>query len=160
VSVVLLPYSRDLEVKLDGIKQHFRDSLKRYMEAADDVMAARSAEEEATLWAGAGELMLGEVSDGQGLVRLTRVPAGAWLMLAWREETHPAKAARSLASDARGFRDIPMSAGYSVVSYWRTRLEVRAGEATEIDLNDRNVWLTGIRENVYLANGRPSRSRR
>jgi hypothetical protein len=153
VSVMLLPYSAELEVELDGIKDHLRDSLKNYMEAAADVTAARTAYERALLTAGGGELIRGEVSDVRGLVQLAAVPVGEWLLLAWREEAHSAKTPRLRPRETKGFRDIPMSAGYSVMSYWRMRLQVRAGETTSVDFNDRNVWMTGVREDLYLMQG-------
>lgn len=163
VSALLLPYSPALESELDDIKDHLRDSLRNYMGAAADVISARTAYESALLWAGGGELIRGEVSDARGVVRLTGVPAGEWLLLAWREEAHPGKAPKPRVQETRGFRDIPASAGHSVVSYWWMRLQVRAGETTSVSLNDRNVWIAAISENLFLmqapANTSP-RSRR
>ncbi len=74
-------------------------------------------------------------------------------MLAWREEAHSAKTPRLRPRETKGFRDIPMSAGYSVMSYWRMRLQVRADETTSVDFNDRNVWMTGVGEDLYLMQG-------
>ncbi len=158
VSVLLLPYSVGLESELDGIKEHLRDSLRTYMGAVADVTSARTAYEGALLWAGGGELIRGEVSDGQGLVQLAGVPVGEWLLLAWREEVRPGKALRLRPQETRGFRDIPLSAGHSVVSYWWMRLQVRAGETTSVDFNDRNVWIAAVQERLYLMQGSPSRN--
>jgi hypothetical protein len=155
VSVLLLPRSVAFESELDGIKEHLRDSLKSYMGAAAQVMSARSAYESDLLWAGGGELIRGEVSDAQGLVRLTGVPAGEWVLLAWREEAHPEKPHMLKAREARGFRDIPVSAGHSVVTYWWMRLQVRAGETTSVDLNDRNVRIDAIKEDLFLMQSFP-----
>jgi hypothetical protein len=156
VSVLLLPYSVGFDSELDDIKAHFRDSLRNYMGAAADVVAARTAYESALLWAGGGELIRVEVSDARGLVRLTDVPAGEWMLLAWREEAHPGKAPKLKLRETKGFRDIPMSAGHSVVSYWWMRLEVRAGETTPVDLNDRNVWMAAVREDLIFMQGLPA----
>jgi hypothetical protein len=153
VSMLLLPYSQALEAELDGIKDHFRDSLRNYMEATADVRAARMAYERALLAAGGGELIRGEVSDGRGVARLAQVPAGQWLLLAWREQVHPGKAPKLGPRDLTVFRDIPVGAGYSVVTYWRMRLLVRAGETIPVELNDRNVWITGIHEEQHLIEG-------
>jgi len=153
VSVLLLPYSAGLESELDSIKEHLRDSLRNYMQAVTDVTSARTAHESALLWAGGGELIRGEVSDGRGLVGLAGVPIGEWLLLAWREEAHQGKAPRLRPQETRGFRDIPLSTGHSVVSYWLTRLQVRAGETTPVDFNDRNVWMTAVREDLHLMQG-------
>ena len=158
VSVLLFPYSAGFESELDGIKEHLRDSLNSYMAAATDVTSARTAYEQALLWAGGGELIRGEVSDAKGLVKLAGVPAGEWLLLAWREDARPGKAVKPRAQDTKAFGDIPTSAGYSVVSYWWMRLQVRTGETTSVDFNDRNVWITTIREAFYLMQPPPRRS--
>ena len=157
VSVLLLPHSVALDVEIDQIKAHFRDSLRNYMGAAADVVAARTAYESALLWAGGGELIRGEVSDARGLVRLTEVPAGEWVLLAWREEAHPGRAPKPRLRETKGFRDIPMSAGHSVVNYWWMRLQVKTGETTGVNLNDRNVWIAAVRENLFLIQGLPAR---
>jgi hypothetical protein len=146
VAVLLLPYSPSLEVELDRVKEHYRDSLDSYMGAVAEVVAARAAHEDALLWAGGGELIRGEVSDASGGVRLAQVPAGEWILLAWRDVLHPGKAPKQNPGDFA----VPISTGYSVVTFWRMRLQVRAGATTEISLNDRNVWLTGIREDLAV----------
>ena len=159
VSVLLLPYSAGLESELDSVKEHLRDSLENYMRAGADVTSARTAHESALLWAGGGELIRGEVSDGQGLVRLGGLPIGEWLLLAWREEAHQGRASRLRPQETKGFREVPMSTGHSVVSYWMMRLQVRASETTAVDFNDRNVWMTAVREDLHLMQG-TSRKRR
>jgi hypothetical protein len=157
VSVMLLPQSPDFESEVAAIKAHLRDSLKTYMGAPAEVTEARTAYERALLGVGGGELIRGEVSDAQGQIRLAEVPAGAWLLLAWREVPHPAKPPKLRPGDASAFREIPVSAGYSTVTYWFRPLEVRAGETTSVDLNDRNVWLTGIREEIRVIEGTPKK---
>jgi len=152
---MLLPYSADLRATLDAIKLHLRDSLKNYMEATAEVTRARAAYERELLAGGGGELIRGEVSDARGQFRLAEVPAGEWLLLGWRTQAHPGKAAKLRKDDASTFRDIPVSTGYSTVSYWLMRLAVRPGEAAAVDLNDRNVWLTGIRDDAHLIEGIP-----
>jgi hypothetical protein len=100
------------------------------------------------LAAGAGELIRGAVSDATGRLRLEGVPAGEWLLLGWREESHAVKAARTPAKDAGHFATAPTMTGYGAVSYWRMRVSLRAGETTEVSLSDRSVWLTAVREEL------------
>ncbi len=157
VSVLILPYWEGFDSELDGIKEHFRDSLKNYMGAATDVTTARSAYEQALLWAGGGELIRGDVSNPGGMVTLADVPVGDWLVLAWREEARPAKLPRLRPQDISRFRDVPVRAGYSLVSYWRMRLQIQAGETTSVDFNDRNVWLTAVREDLHLIQETPKK---
>jgi hypothetical protein len=163
VSVMLLPYSPGVESELDDIKEHLRDSLKHYMGAAADVDAVRGAYESDLVWVGGGELVRGEVSNGQGLVAFAGVPAGEWALLAWREEARPGKPPKLRAQETRGFRDIPVSVGHSVVTYWWRRIRVTSGETTTVDFNDRNVWMAAVREQFQTMQGggnSPTRRRR
>lgn len=159
VSVLLLPYSAALDSELDAIREHYRDSLRNFMEAAADVTDARTTYEQALLWAGGGELIRGAVSDATGTIRLVEVPAGDWMMLGWRERVEPGRPARPRSEGTAGFRDVPVHAGHSLVRYWRTRLRVSPGEVATMDLNDRNVWMTGVREDVYLTDGPARKSK-
>jgi hypothetical protein len=155
VSVVLLPYSAALEAELDAIKLHLRDSLKTYLDAATAVSDARAGYERTLLWAGGGELIRGEVTDSRGRVRFANMPAGQWLMLAWRTQLHPGKAPKTRREETSAFRDQAVRTGYSTVSYWRMPLSIRPLEAAEVDLNDRNVWLTAIHEDLHVVEGPP-----
>jgi hypothetical protein len=163
VSVMLLPYAPSVESELDDIKEHQRDSLKHYMGASADIDAVRSAYESDLVWVGGGELVRGEVSNAQGLVKFEGVPAGEWVLLAWREEARPGKAPKLRAQETRGFRDIPVSLGHSVVTYWWMRIRVTSGETTSVDLNDRNVWIAAVHEHLQMMQGSgnpPTRRRR
>ena len=150
VSVLIFPYSVAFESEIDGIKEHWRDSLTTYMAAVGEVTAARTAYGESLVWAGGGQLVRGEVSDAKGMVKLAGVPAGEWLLLAWRDEPHPSRAAKLRPQETKGFTEIPVSAGYSIVTFWWRRVQVRAAETTSVEFNDRNTWFTGIRENVLM----------
>ena len=163
VSVMLLPYSPSVESELDDIKDHLRDSLRHYMGAAGDIDAARGAYEGNLVWVGGGELVRGEVSNAEGLVTFAGVPVGEWILLAWREEARPGKPPKLRAQETRGFRDIPVSVGHSVVTYWWMRIRVMSGETTTVEFNDRNVWIAAIHEHFQMLQGganSPTRKRR
>ena len=160
---MLLPYSPSVESEFDDIKEHLRDSLKHYMGASADVDAVRRAYESDLVWVGGGELVRGEVSNAQGLVTFQGVPAGEWVLLAWREEAHAVKPPKLRAQETRGFRDIPVSVGHSVVTYWWMRIRVTSGETTTVEFNDRNLWMTAVHEHVQMMQGgtnSPTRRRR
>jgi len=146
VSVLLLPFSPEVEAKLDGIKTHLRDKMGTYIDANAEVVSVRTTYERELLSAGGGELIRGAVSDEAGNVRLSGVPIGDWIMLAWREDPHAVKGGRVPAKEAAKFPDIPVITGYAAVSYWRARLSVQTGEVTSLNLTDRGVWLTAVRE--------------
>jgi hypothetical protein len=146
VSVLLLPYSFAFEAELDRIRGGLRESSLAYVEAAGRLRAAREAYEHELLFAGGGELIRGEVSDAGGRFRFAEVPAGSWLILAWREIPHGASARRIPGRDQGAFVGNVERLGYVAVEYWRQRVEVRPGEASQVRLHDRNIWATLVRE--------------
>jgi hypothetical protein len=86
------------------------------------------------------------VTDAQGGARVGDVPAGEWLILAWREGGHATKRFKLREQDAKRYPDVPSNVTYSVVTYWRMRVEVKPAETVEIALSDRNAWMTGARQ--------------
>jgi hypothetical protein len=148
VSLLAFPYAADVEARLDAIKRQQRGSMANYTEAHAEVTAVREAYERELLAAGAGELIRGAVSDATGRMRLEGVPAGEWLLLGWREESHAVKAARTPNKDSGHFATTPRMTGYGAVSYWRMRVSLRAGETAEVSLTDRSVWLSAVREEL------------
>ena len=146
VSVLLLPYSSSFEGELDRIRAGLRESSLAYVEAAERFRVAREAYEHELLFAGGGELIRGEVTDAGGRFRFVGVPAGSWLMLAWRDVPHGASARRIPGREQGAFVGNVERMGYVAVEYWRQRIEVRPGEASTIRLHDRNIWATLVRE--------------
>jgi hypothetical protein len=146
VSVVLLPYSAALEAELDAVKAGLRDSVDGYARAATRIEAVRVDYERALVAAGGGALVRSEITDAQGGARVSDVPAGEWLVLAWREGGHVAKRFKLPGQDAKRYPHVPPNLTYSIVTYWRVRVAVRSAETVEIALNDRNVWMTGGRQ--------------
>lgn len=156
VSVLLLPYSSDFEEELDRIRVGLRESSLAYVEAAGRLRAAREAYERELLFAGGGEMIRGEVSDAGGHFRFAEVPAGSWLILAWREIPHGTSARRIAGRDQGAFVGNVERLGYVAVEYWRQRLEVRPGTAITLRLHDRNVWATLVREEQHTPDRRPA----
>lgn len=150
VSIMLLPASAELATELDGVKRAYRDSASAYAAAAGQLAAMRSEYERGLMTAGGGELVRGEVSDELGRFRFAEVPAGRWLLLAWREVSRPVSTRKVPGKEATDFRDNWERTGYVEVSYWRMEVDVRAGETAHVSLFDRNGWLTVVREEQRL----------
>lgn len=148
VAVKLFPSSPEFEGELDGAKAALKDSLRTYVAAADRVTAARGAYERALVSAGAGHLIREEVSSPAGHFRFRAVPAGQWLLIAWRSVEHATPGRKVPRREADRFVGNVERTGHLVVTYWRTRLEVSAGKVAEVALTDRNVWMTGVLEGV------------
>lgn len=146
VSVVLLPYSAPLEAELDAVKAGLRDSVDAYARAVGRVESARVDYARALVAAGGGALVRNAVTDAQGGVRLGDVPAGDWLLLAWREGGHTAKRFKLRDEDAKRYPQIPTNVTYSIVTYWRSRITVRPAQTVEVAMTDRNAWMTAARQ--------------
>ena len=146
VSVVLLPSTPALEAELDRIRVEIRESARAYLGSAERLRDAREGFERELVFSGGGELIRGEVSDAAGRFRFVDVPAGSWLLLAWREAPHAVSARRVPPRDVSGFIGNLEATGYAALEYWRLAVEVRPGESTAVRLHDRSVWVTAVRE--------------
>ena len=67
-------------------------------------------------------------------------------MLAWQEGGHLSKHFNVRDLDAKHYPDVSTNVTYSVVTYWRLRVTVHPTETVEVNLNDRNVWMTAARQ--------------
>ncbi len=146
VTVMALPFRAGFQSELDAAKAGLRESVDTYVRTVAQIETARVDYERALLEAGAGELVRTGITDAQGAVRFSDLPEGDWLVLAWREGGHLTKKFRLRGNEAAKFPNVPTSVTYSVVTFWRTRIAVRAGETTEVTLGDRNVWLSAARQ--------------
>ena len=146
VLIHLVPYSPAFEAELDAVKTGLRDSLDGYTRAVSRIEGSRVDFERALVAAGGGALVRSEVTDAQGAVRLADIPAGDWLMLAWREAGHLTKSFKRSEQDLKRYPDVPTTITYSMVTYWRVRVTVLPGEGAEVAMNDRNVWMTAPRQ--------------
>ena len=157
VAVSLLPRSEAWLFRLNEIKRGARDSVEAFRDSAPSVRRAREAYEKALLEAGAGDLPQGAVADGEGRFTLDGVPAGPWVLLASRSTTYVSKIPQDRPIPPGQYRppapQLPFLlpdkfAGYYVVTYWLRELTVVGGGVEPVELTDRNVWLTGVVENL------------
>ena len=146
VSLVLLPYSAAFEADLDALKAGLRDSVDSYTRVAGGIEAARVDYERALVAAGAGDLVRNEATDSQGVAEVAGLPAGDWVLLAWRESGQQTKQHKVRDQDAKRYPDVPSTVTYSMVTFWRSRVTVQKGETVEVSLSDRNVWMTAPRQ--------------
>ncbi len=148
VGVKLFPSSPEFEEELNRVKVALKDSLRSYVGAADRVTAARGVYEGALESAGAGALIHAAVSSPAGQFRFREIPAGEWLLLAWRGVEHATPGRKIPPREADRFVGNVERTGHAVINYWRIRLEVSAGQITEVALTDRNIWLTVVLEGL------------
>lgn len=146
VSIALVPYSAAFEAELDAVKSGLRDSVDAYVQAVGRIEGARVDYQGGLVGAAAGDLVRSATTDLDGTARLDDLPAGEWLLLAWYEGGHSSKRFTIRDQDTKRYPNVPTNVTYSVVTYWRTRVTVRAGETAEVAATDRNVWMTAGRQ--------------
>ena len=152
--VSLAPYAEVVVTALDAIKAGSRDTAWTYTEGAGKLSALRASYEGVLAGAGAGDLLRSQTSDGNGRFRFVGVPAGRWLLVAWREVPHVVSGRKVPGKAATTFRENMERTGYATVTYWRMDLEVRPTEPATATLTDRNAWLTVVRETLRAPTGR------
>ncbi|HKZ04836.1 MAG TPA: hypothetical protein VJU81_05140 [Methylomirabilota bacterium] len=154
VSVMLLPMAIELDAELSRIRAGLRDSERAYLTAAARLRSARESYERDLAYAGGGELSRGEVTDAAGRFRFTDVPAGQWLLVAWRDVPRAVAGPRISKRDLGAFVGNTQIRGHAAVEYWRLAVDVRPGVTTELRLHDRNVWVTVIQEDTITPSSR------
>lgn len=157
VSIALVPYSAAFEAELDAVKSGLRDSVDAYVQAVGRIEGARVDYQGGLVTASAGDLVRSATTDLHGTARLDDLPAGEWLLLAWYEGGHSSKRFRIRDQDTKHYPNVPTNVTYSVVTYWRTRVTVRAGETAEVAATDRNVWMTAGRQETGTPMAPPRR---
>jgi hypothetical protein len=131
---------------MDGIKAALRDSHRAYLDAAGRVAEAQRSYERALTAAGAGDLVHDGVTSATGRFWFSAVPAGRWLLLAWKRVDHAATGRKIPRREADRFVGNLERAGHAVVTYWRVVVEVPVGGEIRVALTDRNAWMTAVRE--------------
>jgi hypothetical protein len=144
-TVILVPRSAALLARLTALKDHARDSLNNYRDAAVAMRRARE-DYERTLWdAGAVTLVMASSVDAAGHVRFDDVPAGEWIVFGWRSVTVTTHAEKP-GGRADLFRLEPGIEGYRAVSVWMRELTVAPAARESVELTDRNLWFSGVEE--------------
>lgn len=144
VTVALLPWTAEVEARLEAVKASSRSSMKTYLASVSGIRGVLAAWEQDLTAGGGQDLMRQATTDSAGTVRFADVPAGDWLLVAWRVETKRAERTVKPRRDDAKFVGAPESTGYTLVTFWRSKLAVLPGQAAETALTDRGVWLSGV----------------
>jgi hypothetical protein len=153
-AVTLLPRSAEFLARLETLRARSRDSERTYLRTVSEVRRTRDDYEQGVWEAGGADLVRGAVTDADGRFAFTEVPAGQWIVFAYRSLFVP-KAGQQPGRKQRSiFAPTPRLEGFQTVSLWVVDTAVSGGETKVIELTDRNVWLTGIVEETRLDTGR------
>ena len=149
VEVVLVPRSPAFRQAIERVKLHARDTQASYLAATAELRRAQAEFEQELHDIGAPQLVRGAKATGEGVFGFQGVPAGPWLILGRRQVTTDKHAKDTKTKKQKG-RDVylPTSplTGITTVTFWVLDLDVVAGGAAVVHLNDRNAWFTGIEE--------------
>jgi hypothetical protein len=151
--VVVLPHSESLVHRLDEFRAHARDSAGAFRDAATKIRRARESYEREIWEAGGADLVRTTVVDADGRFTMTDLPAGRWLVWATHSEFVDAASPKVSLRDRERFRLPPRMVGYYAERAWLREVETTPGSPTTVELNDRNVWFSGVVEDRVLDAG-------
>jgi hypothetical protein len=154
VSVTLLPRSEVLLGRLAEIRRQARGNPDLYRTSARAVVEARRALERSLAEAGGADLVRYLAATPDGSFELDRLPAGDWIVLAQHALFIHKESPGLKKSEREIFRRRPRMTGYYAVRLWLLELVIVAGEVAQVELTDRNVWMTAIEEERVLDAGR------
>ena len=153
-TVTLLPRSRALMLELERLKEESRQSAKAFTAAAPAMRKAQEAYERALLQAGAPDLAPRISVAADGAFRLTEVPAGDWLVVAWHSAPVNTSTPQSRARERQIYQLDKRVTGFQSVTVWLREVAVARGETVSLELTDRNGWFRGVIEEKVLDTGR------
>jgi len=163
VAVMLVPRSEAFLGELESIRSQARRDMNAYRTSARAVTEARRVYERALSKAGASELVRATTVDPEGHFSVEGLPAGTWLLIAQRAVFVPKNPNTMSKRDRELFERRPQLTGYYAVTFWLRELTITPGQSTDVELTDRNAWMTGIAEERLDAGPtgrRPERDRR
>jgi len=146
VAVTLVPRSESFLADLERIRSRARGDMSAYRTSARDVTEARRVYERALWEAGAAELVRSTAVDPEGRFLIEDLPAGAWLLIAQRAVFVPKQPGALSKRDRELFERRPQLTGYYAVTFWLREVTIAPGQSTDVELTDRNAWMTGIAE--------------
>jgi hypothetical protein len=152
-TVTLLPRSQALILELERLKEQSRRSSKDFIAAAPAMRKAQEAYERALLQAGAPDLSPRISVDADGAFRLTDVPAGAWLVVAWHSMPVDAATPKRSLRERQLYQLDKRVIGFQSVTVWLREVAVTRGETASLELTDRNEWFRGVIEEKVLDTG-------
>lgn len=148
VDVVLVPRSAALVSRLEEIKRLARASAEDYVDAVPEVQKAEQGLEARLKLQGAGHLVRRVKTTEDGTFTVADLPSGDWLLIASRSVSvtkHP-RPPKPTTSRREKFDPPSQLTGYASVSIWIEELRLSPGKTEQVELTDRNAWLSGIAE--------------
>ena len=152
--VAVLPRSEALMARLERLKEGARESSTAFAAAAPAMRRTREAYERELWEAGAPDLTPTVLVDAEGGFRIDDLPAGAWLVFAWRTMLVDVSGEKLKARERSLFLSRARLRGFQSVTIWLRAVELAGGATARIELTDRNAWFRGVVEERAPDTGR------
>jgi hypothetical protein len=120
--------------------------MRTYVRSAPALEDAIAAHREGLESRAAGGAVRQARSGPDGRFTLEAVPPGRWLLIVRAGAMVAVDGKAAKRKDREQFRVSPRLTGYRAVDVWLNVPAVEAGGDVEVELNDRNVWMTAIEE--------------
>jgi hypothetical protein len=150
--VFVLPRSEALVRRLDELRARARESMSGFRDAATQMRRARESYEREVWQAGAPDLVQSTMVDAGGRFVISDLPAGRYLVWVTNSDFVDSKA-KVPDRDRGRYRLPPRLVGYYAERAWLREIETAPGSVTTLELNDRNVWFSGVVEDRVLDAG-------
>lgn len=143
--VRLYPASSEFASRLEELRTRARDGATNYLAFAKRLEESIMGYEERLSVLGAHSLVQATHTNGDGFFEFPRVPEGKWRLLAWADTEFPV-ASRKTATQKGPERFLPQppTERYVRRDFWSVPIEIRAGELRQVELTDRNRWVSGV----------------
>jgi hypothetical protein len=154
MAVTVLPRSEALLRRLAEIRQGARRDVRRYRTSARAVVDARRGLERSLTELGNADLVRTAQAAPDGTFELEAVPAGDWILMAQHAVFVRKESPETSRRERELFQRQPRMTGYYSVRVWLRELAVEPGGVVQVQLTDRNIWMTAIEEERVLGTGR------
>jgi len=152
-TVTLLPRSPALLASFQRLKEDARRSAKAFAAAAPAMRRVQESYERELVQAGVPDLAPRIAVTPEGAFRLTDVPAGDWVVVAWQSLPVDVAAAKAPSREHNVYRLEGRMTGFQAVTIWLREVTVARGETVSVELTDRNEWFRGVIEEKTLDAG-------
>jgi hypothetical protein len=154
VTVALVPRSPALLTSLERFKEDARSSSKAFAAAAPAMRKAHEAYERELVQAGAPDLAPRVAVGSDGVFRVAELPAGDWLLVAWRSDPVNVSAPKARGREHQTYQLPGRTTGFQAITIWLREVTVTGGETASLELTDRNEWFRGVIEEKGLGTDR------
>lgn len=152
--IMLVPRSEAVLQRLETLKARARDNATAFRSAAAEMRRVKNDYETAIWQAGAPHLAPVVTAAADGSFTIPDVPAGQWMLIAWHADHEGAMGPKRSKREEKLYTAGRRLIGFDAVQVWVREIVLGRGTSEPVELNDRNVWFSGVEEDTMLDAGR------